>query len=142
MLRSGLEVKLWRNTTFRTYMAAILKTCHTYNFYFIIIGFPDPENMGVDTKIVFLNGLEAKILPKTQLFNDCLVAILFCPLKNSSRMPSWHIWSEPSVPRISTSVSVCINWHVFGCGYAGQSVMRRVGRRHDIEMCQCLMKAG
>ena len=25
---------------------------------------------------------------------------------------------------------------------AGRSVMRRVGRRHDIEMCQCLMKAG
>ena len=57
---------------------------------FFIIGFPDPENMGVDTKIALLNGLEAKILPKTQLFNDCLVAILFCPLKKSSRMPSWH----------------------------------------------------
>ena len=58
-------------------MAAILKTCHAYNFYFIIIGFLDPENMGVDTKIVFLNGLEAKILPQTQLFNDCPIAILF-----------------------------------------------------------------
>ena len=81
MVRSRLEVKLWRNTTFRMYMAAILKTCHTYKFYFIIIGFPDPENMGVDTKIVFLNGLEAKLLPKTQLFNDCLVAIVFCPRK-------------------------------------------------------------
>ena len=81
MLRSGLEVKLWRNTTFRMYMAAILKKCHTYKFYFIIIGFPDPENMGVDTTMVFLNGLEAKLLPKTQLFNDCLVTILFWPLK-------------------------------------------------------------
>ncbi len=82
MLRSGLEVKLWRNITFRMYMAAILNTCHTYNCYFIIIGFlDDPENMGVGTKIVFLNGLEAKILPKTQLFKDRLVAILFCPLK-------------------------------------------------------------
>ena len=57
-------------------MAAILKTCHTYNFYFIIIGFLDPENMGVDTKIVFLNGLEAKILPNTQLFIDCPIAML------------------------------------------------------------------
>ena len=37
-------------------------------------------NMGVDTTIVFVNGLEAKLLPKTQLFNDCLVTILFCPL--------------------------------------------------------------
>ena len=81
MLRSGLEVKLWQNTTFRMYMAAILKTCHAYKLYVIIIRFPDPENVGVDTTIVFLNGLEAKILPKTQLFNDCLVAILFCPLK-------------------------------------------------------------
>ena len=63
------------------YMAAILKTCHTYNCYFIIIGFPVPKNMGVGTKIVFLNGLEAKILPKTQLFKDRLVAILCCPLK-------------------------------------------------------------
>ena len=60
-------MKLWRNTTFRMYVAAILKTCHKYNFFFIIIGFPDPENMRVDTEIVFLNGLEAKILPKTQL---------------------------------------------------------------------------
>ena len=45
-----------------------------------IIGFRGPENIGVDNKIVFLNGLEAKILPKTQLFNDCLVAILLCPV--------------------------------------------------------------
>ena len=35
--------------------------------------------MGVDTKIVFLSELEAKILPKIQ-FNDCRVAILFWPL--------------------------------------------------------------
>ena len=54
MLRSGLEVKYWQNATFRIFMAAILKMCHTYNFYFIIIGFPDTENIGVDTKIVFL----------------------------------------------------------------------------------------
>ncbi len=57
-------------------MAAILKTCHTYYFYFIFIGFLDPENIEVDTKIVFLSELEAKILPKRQ-FNDCRVAILF-----------------------------------------------------------------
>ena len=38
--------------------------------------------------------------------------------------------------------SQCWCWHVFGCGYAGRTVMHRVGRRHDIEMCQCLMKAG
>ena len=37
--------------------------------------------MGVDTKILFLSGLEAKILPKTHLFNDCLVTILVWPLK-------------------------------------------------------------
>ena len=37
-----------------------LETCHTYNFYFIIIGFFDPENMRVDTKIVFLSGLQVK----------------------------------------------------------------------------------
>ena len=46
-------------------MAAILKTCNTYNFYCIIVGFLDPENMVVDAKIVFLSDLEAKILPKT-----------------------------------------------------------------------------
>ena len=53
--------------------------CHIYYFYFIFSGFLDPENMEVDTKIVFLSELEAKILPKTQ-FNDCRVAILFWPL--------------------------------------------------------------
>ena len=31
----------------------------------IIFGFLDPENMGIDTKIVFLSDLEANILPKT-----------------------------------------------------------------------------
>ena len=36
--------------------------------------------MWVDTKIVFLNGLEANILPKTQ-FTDCRGTILFLPLK-------------------------------------------------------------
>ena len=41
--------------------------------YFIIIGFIDPENMRVYTKILYLSGLEAKILPKTQ----CLEAICF-----------------------------------------------------------------
>ena len=52
------------------------------------------------------------------------------------------VWSELSVRRISTSVSVGVGMTVFGCGYAGRSVMSRVGRRHDVEMCQCLMKAG
>ena len=44
----------------------MLKTCHTYNFYFIIIGLIDPENMGVDAKIVFPSDIEANILPKTK----------------------------------------------------------------------------
>ena len=90
MLRSELEVKWLQNATFRIYMAAILKTCHTYNFYFIIIGFLDPETIRIDTKIVFLSGLRVKTSPKTQ-FNDCCVAILFLPAKkDSSRIPSWH----------------------------------------------------
>ena len=64
-LRSGLEVKYQQNATFLICMAAILKTCNTYNFCCIIVGFLDPENMGVDAKIVFLSNLAAKILPKT-----------------------------------------------------------------------------
>ena len=61
-------------------MAAILKMCHTYNFYFIIIRFLDPENIGVDAKIAFIGGLQAKISSKTQ-FYYCHMAILFWPLK-------------------------------------------------------------
>ena len=73
-----------------------LETCHTYIFYFIIIGFLDPENIRIYTKMVFLTGLQVKTSPKT----DCCVAILFLPSKkNSSRMPSWH-------PPDSDSVSV------------------------------------
>ncbi len=53
MLQSELEVKLLQNATFRIYMAAILKMCNIYNFYSIFIGFGEPENMRVDTKIVF-----------------------------------------------------------------------------------------
>ena len=34
-------------------MAAIFKTCHTFNFYSVIFGFVDREYMGVDAKIVF-----------------------------------------------------------------------------------------
>ena len=54
-----------------------LETCHTYIFYFIIIGFLDPENIRIYTKIVFLTGLQVKTSPKT----DCCVAILFLPSK-------------------------------------------------------------
>ena len=54
-----------------------LETCHTYNFYFIIIGFLDHENMRVDTKIVFLIGVQVNTSPKP----DCCVAILFLPSK-------------------------------------------------------------
>ena len=61
-------------------MVAILKMCHTYNFYLIIIRFLDPENIGVDAKIAFLGGLQAKISSKTQFYN-CHMAILFWPLK-------------------------------------------------------------
>ena len=32
--------------------------CHTYIFYFIIIGFIDSENMRIATKIMFLSGLQ------------------------------------------------------------------------------------
>ena len=61
-------------------MAAILKTCQTYNLYLIIIGFLDPDNIRVDTKIVFLSGLQVNKSPTTQ-FNDCCVAILLLPSK-------------------------------------------------------------
>ncbi len=64
-----------------------LETCHTYIFYFIIIGFLDPENIRIYTKIVSLTGLQVNTSPKT----DCCVAILFLPSKkNASKMPSWH----------------------------------------------------
>ena len=72
------------------YGGHVLKTCHSYNFFVSLYAFRDPENMGVDDKIVFLSGLEAQILYKTQ-FNDYRVAILFRLLKNSSRMPKWHL---------------------------------------------------
>ena len=48
-------------------MEAILKIrygCYVYNFYFIINGFLDPENIGIDTNNVLLSDLEANILPK------------------------------------------------------------------------------
>ena len=54
-----------------------LETCHTYIFYFILIGFLDPENIRLYTKIVFLTGLQLKTSPKT----DGCVAILFLPSK-------------------------------------------------------------
>ena len=66
ILRSDLEVKCLQNANFRICMAAILKTCHTYNFYFIIVGFVDPENIRIDTKIVFLSGLQVKTSTKNQ----------------------------------------------------------------------------
>ena len=65
-------MKLLQNATFRIYMAAILKMCQTYNFYSIFIRFGDPENMRLDTKIVFLSGLPVKILPKTQYIDWCM----------------------------------------------------------------------
>ena len=34
-----------KNSTFRIYVVAILKTCHPHNFNFIIIGFIDPDKM-------------------------------------------------------------------------------------------------
>ena len=48
-----------------------------YIFYLIIIGFLDHETIRIDTKIVFLSGLQVKTSPKT----DCCVAILFLPPK-------------------------------------------------------------
>ena len=90
MLRSELEVKLLQIGTFHIYIAAILNKCHTYNFYFIMIGFLDHENMRVNTKIVILSGLQLKISPKTQ-FNDCCMPILFlasnkCPQRCQADM--------------------------------------------------------
>ena len=75
MLRSQVEVKQWQNATFRIYMAAILKKCRTYNFCVIIIGFLDPENMKVDTKIVYLSGFKWRYCPKPNLK---IVAWPFC----------------------------------------------------------------
>ena len=79
LLRSKLEVKLLQNPTSRIYVAAILKRVitHTCIFYFIVIGFRDPENIRIATKLVFLSGLQEKTSPKT----DCCVAILFLPSK-------------------------------------------------------------
>ena len=36
-----------------------------FQFFLMFIGFVDHESMEIFTKIVFLTGLEAKILPKT-----------------------------------------------------------------------------
>ena len=57
-----------------------LEKRQTYNFDCTSTGLRNPDKMGVDTKIVFLNGLEANILPKTQC-NDCRGAIVFLPLE-------------------------------------------------------------
>ena len=46
--------------------------------------------MEVDTKIVFLSGLEAKILRKTLQTLLPVAILLLVSKKNSSRMPSWH----------------------------------------------------
>ena len=81
MLRWQLEVKLLQIATFRIYIAAILKMCQTYNFYSIFIRFGDPENMRLDTKIVFLSGLPVKISTKTQYIDWCM-AILFMASKH------------------------------------------------------------
>ena len=65
--------------------------CHTYNFYFIIIRFLDPENIGVYAKIAFLGGLQAKISSKTQFYQILSHGhFVLASKKNSSRMPSWH----------------------------------------------------
>ena len=66
----------------RHFMAAILKSViHTafivYLFDSGVIGFIDPGNIVVYTKIVLINGLETKILPKTQC-NDCRGLLCFC----------------------------------------------------------------
>ena len=56
----------------------------------MFIGFVDHESMEIYTKIVFLTGLEAKILSK---HNFTIVArghFFLTSKQNSSRMPSWH----------------------------------------------------
>ena len=92
-----------------------LETCHTYIFYFIIIGFLDPENIRVYTKIVFLTGLQVNTSPKT----DCCVAILFLPSKtNSSRMPSWHppdsdlgsVQDDESIIKVHNDAKTRFSW--------------------------------
>ena len=70
-----------------------LEMCHTYIFYLIIIGFLDPENIRIYTKIVFLIGLQVNTSPKT----DCCVAILFLPSKKFLKVPSWHLPDSDSV---------------------------------------------
>ena len=56
--------KLWPETPLFVY-GGHLENVSYKQLVFIIIWFIDPESMEVDTKIVFLIGLEAKLLRKT-----------------------------------------------------------------------------
>ena len=74
--------------------------------------------MGVDTKIMFISGLEENTLHKTQ-FNDCRVAILLLASeKHSSRMPSWHppdsdsgmVRDDESTIQVHNDANACFFW--------------------------------
>ena len=57
--------KLWPKHHFLYLYGGHFENVQHMQLYVINIGFLDPENMGVDTKIVFLSDLDAKIWPKT-----------------------------------------------------------------------------
>ena len=56
-----------QNAIFGIYMAAILKTCLRNNVCLASSDTLTLNSMGVNTKIVFLSRLEAKIMPKHNL---------------------------------------------------------------------------
>ena len=57
--------KLWPKRHFSYLYGGHLENVSYKQLLFSIIWFIDPESMEVDTEIVFLSGLEAKILRKT-----------------------------------------------------------------------------
>ena len=61
-----------------------------YTFYYIIIGFLDPENIGVDTKFVLLRSFRSEDIAQNRNCRLSTAAILFFGSKqNSSRVPIW-----------------------------------------------------
>ena len=100
-------------------MVAIFKTCHTNNFYFRILGFLDPDNMGIDLKLVLLSGLEANILPKRQFILK-IVEWPFCfgLYKNYSRISIWHppdsnsgmVQDDESTINVHNDAKSCLFW--------------------------------
>ena len=86
-----------------------LETCHTHIFYFIIIGFLDSENMRIDTKMVFLSGLQVKTPPKT----DCCVAISFLPSKKipqGCQAGSESVQDDESIIKVHNDAKTHFTW--------------------------------